>query len=196
MQVKIKLMKNIISIFILMLTSHINAQVIVPMTGYNSDYAKNGNYIKDSNGHLDKFTGTWKYVNGSEVLIVKIEKGEHIDFDEYFIDELFGGYKYTKDGSLKYNNLNFQYLNYDSPQNFANFRGNSLFNNYDSVGLVGYEPVGQRRVYIDLEVIPNTDPVQMKWKMYNRENWVINGEGFKQGMGGVGIPKEMILIKQ
>ncbi|HCR77546.1 MAG TPA: hypothetical protein DIW37_14305 [Chryseobacterium sp.] len=196
MQLKIKFMKKIIFILPLIIYLRGYSQITVTMERNNSKYAKDGNYIKDTQGYLDKFAGTWKYLSGSEEMIVKIEKAEHIEFNEYYIDSIFGGYKYTKDGSVKYDNLNFQYLDYDNPQNFADFRGSNLSNNYFSIGLNGYEPVGQRRVNIKLEILPNTDPVQMKWSMRNRENWVINGEGFKQGMGGTGIPKEMILIKQ
>jgi len=181
---------------IFIIISNYKAQNIVPFSNNNLNIMKDGNYIKDTQGYFEKFLGIWKYSSNSEELILKIVKGEKIEHNSYFIDELFGGFKYTSNNIVKVDNLNFQFTDYSNYQNFSNIQGNRFYNNYESVHLVGYEPVGQRRVYIDLEIIPNTDPVQMKWKMYNRENWVINGEGFKQGMGGVGIPKEMILIKQ
>jgi hypothetical protein len=165
------------------------------MTDYNSDNATNGNYIKDTEGYMNKFVGSWKYTSGNEEFTVKIIKAEHIDYDTYFIDKLYGGYKYVKDGIVKVDNLNFQYTDYSSPQNFADFLGSGLYNNYNNVSLVGDDRIGMRRINIDLEVIPNTNPVQMKWKMENRENWVINNQGFRQGTGP-GLPNNIILVKQ
>ncbi|GAA4162594.1 hypothetical protein GCM10022217_30290 [Chryseobacterium ginsenosidimutans] len=188
-------MKKIIYFLIAFIAINTNAQMIVTMTHNNSRDAQDGNYIKDTEGYLDKFLGTWKYTNSTEEFIIKIVKGEQIAGDGYYIDRLFGGYKYMKDGIVKVNNLNFQYTDYSSPQNFADFSGSGLSTNYMIIGLPGYDRVGYRRVRITLEVIPNTNPIQMKWKMENRENIVINNEGFKQGTGP-GLPNNIILIKQ
>lgn len=188
-------MKKIINILIIFFGIICNAQIIVPLEYDNFNNLENGNYLKDVNGYLDKFTGTWKYVNGTEEFIVKIEKAEHVEYSMFYSDRLCGGYKYIKNGIVKADRLNIQCNDRTNPQNFGYFGGSSLSNDYQRVGLPGSDVVGKREVRIKLEVIPNTDPVQMRWKMENRENFVINNKGFKQGTEP-GIPKDIILIKQ
>ncbi len=197
MQLNTIIMKYIIHILTIFLSIAGNAQIIVTMTDYNGNDLTNGNYIKDTQGYLNKFTGTWKYTSGNEEFIIKIIKAEHINYNYFFSDDLFGGYKYIKDGIVKFDNLNFQYIDHTNTnsQHFADFLGSGLYNNYNSVAMNGFDAVGSRRIYIDLEVIPNTNPVQMKWKMENRENWVINNQGFRQGTGP-GLPNNIILVKQ
>jgi hypothetical protein len=159
-----------------------------------------------SGANQNRAAGTvWAYditaTAGDSVVLQLIENTAGLRFatqnaaDTYFIDKLYGGYKYVKDGIVKVDNLNFQYTDYSSPQNFADFLGSGLYNNYNNVSLVGDDRIGMRRINIDLEVIPNTNPVQMKWKMENRENWVINNQGFRQGTGP-GLPNNIILVKQ
>jgi len=183
---------NILTIFIGIICS---AQITVAMSHNNSDNAQDGNYIKDINGHLDKFIGIWKYVNGTEEFIVKIEKVEHVEYSIFYADRLCGDYKYVKDGVIKADRLNTQCTDTNNPQTLGLIFGGSLSKDYQSIGLPGSDIVGKREVYMDLEIIPNTDPVQMRWKMENRENFVINNKGFKQGTEP-GIPKDVILIKQ
>jgi len=191
---QLKIMKKIIK-FLVILSVQVNAQIVVKMTNDNGKYAKDGNYIKDSEGYFDKFTGTWKYINGNEEFIISISKAEHLEYSNYFADRLCGGYRYVKDGVVKANRLDVQCANTNNPQSLGLILGGSLFSDYQKVSLLGSDVVGKREVRITLEVIPNTYPVQMRWKMENRENFVINNKGFKQGTEP-GIPKDVILIKQ
>lgn len=188
-------MQKLANIFIITTSLLCNGQITVPLTYDNFNNSENGNYLKDTNGHLDKFIGTWKYTDGNEELTLNIIKSEHIEYTMYSVDELCGGYKYVKNGIVKANRLDVQYKNLSDPLNLGYFSGGNLSPNYQKVILAGSDIVGKREIYIDLEIIANTNPVHMRWKMQNRENFVINNKGFKQGTG-TGIPNDIILIKQ
>lgn len=67
-------------------------------------------YLKDLGNDLEKFTGTWKYTNGTTELTVIIIKEEQVFNGDYYIDMLVGKYKYIEDGveiiNTLSNNLN------------------------------------------------------------------------------------------
>ena len=59
-------------------------------------YLPEGTYYKDINNDLDKFTGTWKFEQGNTVLIIILEKKDHVlntTFNQYE-DLIVGEYKY------------------------------------------------------------------------------------------------------
>lgn len=63
-----------------------------------------GTYLKDIDHTFDPFLGTWKYQNGNEILIIKLEKVEqHLDA-EYgtYEDFIKGNYSYSTDGGATY----------------------------------------------------------------------------------------------
>ena len=63
-----------------------------------------GTYLKDIDHTFDPFLGTWKYQNGNEILIIKLEKVEqHLDaeYGTYF-DFIKGNYSYSTDGGATY----------------------------------------------------------------------------------------------
>ena len=192
--------KKTLLIVLLLLNNILNAQIIRSMTTYNSQNLKAGDYYKDVDGLLNKFTGTWKYISGNEEFVVKILKVNGYNFagsNDYSEDILFGGYKYVKNNATIIDKLNFTYNNLNDYQNFAPFMGGSgqFSNNFQSISLLGDDLVVGKWLYIDLEVIPNTNPVQMRWKTSPRENIRLNNTLPSQGAGN-GIPKDIILIKQ
>lgn len=65
-------------------------------------------YIKDVEGFLDPFEGTWKWINGSNSLTIVIEKKEmvyHQTIRKYYKDELYANIKYVENGQVILNTL-------------------------------------------------------------------------------------------
>jgi len=70
-------------------------------------YLPEGTYYKDINNDLDKFTGTWKFEQGNTVLIIILEKKDHVlntTFNQYE-DLIVGEYKYAENGQEVLNYL-------------------------------------------------------------------------------------------
>jgi hypothetical protein len=97
-------MKKVIIILFVLFNYGINAQSIVDICSGESFYdLPSGSYIKDVDGQLDKFAGTWIWTNGNEEVTFKLQKVVHQYFSEYgtYEDYMIGDYKYTKNnGSL------------------------------------------------------------------------------------------------
>ena len=63
-----------------------------------------GTYIKDINHTFDPYLGIWKYQNGNEIFIIKLEKVTKYydaDFKVYF-DFIKGNYSYSTDGGITF----------------------------------------------------------------------------------------------
>lgn len=97
--------KSLLFIFIINLTSTINAQNnIINLETANHFNAPEGSYIKDVNNTFNKFLGTWKWQEGNKILIFKIEKVtmyHNLEYN-YYEDFMIGNYSYTEDGGTTY----------------------------------------------------------------------------------------------
>uniref|UniRef100_UPI004049DE31 DUF6705 family protein n=1 Tax=Gelidibacter sp. TaxID=2018083 RepID=UPI004049DE31 len=97
-------MKGIFIILFLFTSHMIFAQqpstIVEVCSGVTEDEVQDYAYFKDINQTFDKFIGTWKYVNGNEIVIFKITKKTQIYDPEYkiFEDFLVGNYSYSTDG--------------------------------------------------------------------------------------------------
>ena len=176
------------------------SQNIVPMATDTTSDLKSGNYIKDTNGVLDNFAGTWKYISGNDEFIVKIDKVLHYNssgFTPYYKDVLFGGYKFTKNGATIVNKLNFTY-NINDFQNCAIMFGGKTPNEETyKVSLVGSDYVNNKTVHIYLEYLPTTN--QLKWRLSAIEQVNIgttSNPAVSTSLPGFGIPNNIILTKQ
>ena len=101
-------MKKIFLTFALLIysISNITAQttIVEVRSGVTVMDAPSGTYIKDINNTFTPFLGTWKYENGNEILIVKLEKVTRYYYPEYgnYDDFIKGNYSYTQDGGVTY----------------------------------------------------------------------------------------------
>lgn len=101
-------MKKIFLTFALLIysISNITAQTTIVEVGSGVTVmdAPSGTYIKDINNTFTPFLGTWKYENGNEILIVKLEKVTQYYYPEYgnYKDFIKGNYSYTQDGGVTY----------------------------------------------------------------------------------------------
>ncbi len=85
-------------------TSYSQTNIVDVSSDYTVMDAPTGTYIKDMFDTFTPFLGTWKYQNGNEILIVKLEKvTKHFDA-EYgnYEDYIKGNYSYSTDGGVTY----------------------------------------------------------------------------------------------
>ncbi len=77
-----------------------NAQTIYDLTDSKPDLGTNNYYIKDLNGILDPFVGTWIYTDGSNSITIVFKKKIKFKLpnDLIFEDMLYGGYRYVQNG--------------------------------------------------------------------------------------------------
>lgn len=101
------IMKKIFLIIVLIISiNNLFAQtnIINNSSGETVMDAPSGTYIKDIYNTFTPFLGTWKYQNGNEILIVKLEKVTQYYYPEYgnYDDFIKGNYSYTLDGGVTY----------------------------------------------------------------------------------------------
>ncbi|MGV7108160.1 DUF6705 family protein [Flavobacterium sp. U410] len=100
-------MKNIILTFCFVIFFN-NAFCQTNIVDISSDVciidAPAGTYKKDVFNAFTPFLGTWKYQNGNEILIVKLEKITQYYYPEYgsYEDYIKGNYSYSNDGGATY----------------------------------------------------------------------------------------------
>lgn len=100
-------MKNIILTLIILSGYFLQAQSPVKPL-FLKGKTNQGTYYKDVDNDFDNFTGTWKYTNSTDTLIIKIEKREQVyinTFINYYQDMLVGEYRYVKNGEEKVNTI-------------------------------------------------------------------------------------------
>lgn len=100
-------MKNIItSIIIAFLSFSCKGQATYSLSTYTLDNLKNNNYIKDTNGILNPFVGTWKWTdpsNPNTIFTVVLTKEQHWNpnnINNYYKDVILGTYKYVVNGVI------------------------------------------------------------------------------------------------
>ena len=111
-------MKNIITILCFVIGTTLSAQILPieqmnEVTGKVSDQIDGITHVKDVNGVLDKFEGTWKatFAGGEiEIVIKKYTRDHSIYVQRYhpeplLWDELIGKYKFTKNGVVIENTI-------------------------------------------------------------------------------------------
>ncbi len=101
-------MKQLIIVFAFIFTLSCNAQLnIVPLGSGNPIENNSTYYIKDVSNEFIKFTGTWRYQNGTTEIVFKLKKEElyRTSVDTYYQDLLVGEYQYIENGTEKVNTL-------------------------------------------------------------------------------------------
>jgi hypothetical protein len=133
---KMKKIITLVFLFVIQISfSQIN--IVAKYTGHVSHDVPAGTYIKDVNNTFTKFLGTWKWQEGSKVLIFKIEKVTQYHYTEYdtYEDFIKGNYSYSIDGGATYvvNTIS-QNLGNDNPK--TNPMYTSGTNSQESIKLI------------------------------------------------------------
>ncbi len=57
-----------------------------------------GAYFKDLDNDMNKFVGTWQYINGNHTLTIVLQKKTYVYNGKYYEDLLVGEYRYESNG--------------------------------------------------------------------------------------------------
>lgn len=189
-------MKNIIYIVFLISSIIAKAQEVVPKE-QEAQHLTNGTfqdkYFKDTNGHLNKFIGSWKWqdsqTNPTKILEITFLKVQNEFTGSYYRDLLFSKYKYYENGVEIYNT---EYI-FDDRFIFGGLF--SFPNNLNKLRLLYSEPdpaTDGYRYSFHIEYLPNTTTggiEQLKWDVEILLEVAENAEQPK-------IPRHIILTKQ
>ena len=155
-------MKQIILIIVTIFTV-LSCRAQSPIVGYQTYRVPDNAYCKDLNNDLDKFTGTWKYINGTTELTVVIVKNEQVFNDDYYTDELAANYKYVENGVEIINTLSNDY------NTNATISGDNLGDDVNNFTLWLDDPDKPRATYkLDLTFLGSTimgNPIEMQWNL-------------------------------
>ncbi|MDX1903892.1 MAG: DUF6705 family protein [Thermonemataceae bacterium] len=110
------------------------AQRTISLSSYKVEDLKGGNYyLKDTEGILNPFVGTWRWQEGNKEFIIKLQKKEKFNWGgltDYYKDIIMGGYLYKENGVEITNTLNFtsslDMNNTATFQNFSKITGNRV----------------------------------------------------------------------
>lgn len=190
-------MKNIIlTLSILVVTFNYTfsqTNIVDCSTGDTVMDAPSGTYIKDIHNTFAPFLGTWKYQNGNEILIIKLEKVTKYYYPEYgnYKDFIKGNYSYSTNGNLTYitntivsNNL------IDDPN------GNSFFSSRPITNFIDCsfkDEVNPKPADAKFTFLPNSS-TELELKIVARSRGYIYPE--VAPTPGFSIPNNIILIKQ
>ena len=193
-------MKKYIILSVLIITSiSCKAQTTYSLSNYDTSVLKNNNYIKDFDGILDKFVGTWKWIdstNPNTYLVVQFVKVEHWNASNtrvFYKDLLLGNYKYVVNGVEVTNTLN--------------YNSNDIYSNSHPVIISSVEKSPYKDLSISMrdvlkhktcsagfEILNLTaSPLSAHWKMTNNEHFDYGGDHQPEEFS---IPSDVILIKQ
>ena len=195
-------MKKYLIILIALISFSCKAQQTYSLSDQGTtDIYKDNNHIKDFDGILDKFVGTWKWTNPSNsntyliVQFFKILDWNPNNSRNYYEDKILGNYKYVENGVVITNTLNYNsndlYSN-NHPVIMSNMVG-PLFKDLN----INMRDVGKNKTCkADFKIIDlNATTLSANWKMILNEGIRI-GSGLTPIQSGFSIPSGVILTKQ
>lgn len=194
-------MKKYLIIIMLTISYSCNAQQTIPMSLDYSNYLKNNNYIKDTNGDLNKFVGTWKWTHPTnpntyfEINFVKVENWNPNNKKKYFIDKIIGNYKFVENGILISNTLNNNTYDLNSV-NFPNMLSNCFAPYFKDLLINMTDVVKNKSCSADFKIIDiNATTLTANWKLISTDQIRV-GENLPDVQPGFSIPTDIILTKQ
>ena len=193
-------MKKYIILSILIITSiSCKAQTTYSLSNYDTSVLKNNNYIKDFDGILDKFVGTWKWTDSTNpntyfiVQFVKVEHRNPNNINNFYQDDILGNYKYVVNGVEITNTLN-----YNSNDIYSNNYPVILSNigklPFKDLNINMSDVLKHKTCSASFEILNLTaTPLSAHWKMRNNEHYDHGGDHQPEEFS---IPSDVILIKQ
>ena len=109
-------MKNILFILTILLMLSCKAQTIISLYAPGSNRPQSPYYMKDVDGDMNPYVGTWQWVNGTSSLTIQLIKVEMApDGFGDFSDYLIGEYRYVENGVEMVNTLPVTYTSGENP---------------------------------------------------------------------------------
>ena len=187
-------MKKLIYLFFIYFSIiNLNAQIVDLNTPGNSSIdLPAGFYIKDLSHTFDIFLGTWKYHNGNEIFIVKLEKSEDYltDYNNYE-DYIKGNYSYTNDGGITYITNTILNNTSDDPELNTLYSPGPM--NQTELNLRFKDMVYNKRCNLILKLLPNSTN-QLEFKLRNQSRGYLYPE--IPPTDNFSVPNNIILTKQ
>ncbi|TQD40664.1 DUF6705 family protein [Haloflavibacter putidus] len=202
-------MKNIITLVFLLTLIAFNCKAqTISLSNVNRLNIPDGAYVKDTDGKLNAFVGTWQWTNGSDeftVVFVKKLMDNGNGASSYYEDFILGGYRYIENGIEVANNLNFTTsFDVNDISTFANYAKiiTSPYNNFKTLRMqvgdvVKHKSLGGSFELINPLTLPNGNftATEAHWKLREKEFISVNGKPALPEEG-IGLPNDIILTKQ
>ena len=145
---------------------------------------------------LDKFTGTWRWVSGSDTVEIALQKQLiYINaVTPIYVESLIGWHRYVKNGTLIENSMQYYGRNYDSSFNLNNVKSTligatqkptNLYLSFTDLTL-------NKREELWFTLLPNS-LTQATWKLREARGLYMGPSGTA---GRITLPKDIVLTKQ
>ena len=194
-------MKKYIILSILIITSiSCKAQQTYSLTyNGNINIYQNNNHVKDFDGILDKFIGTWKWTDSTNpntylvVQFIKVEDWNPSGINNFYEDKILGNYKYVINGVEITNTLNYNSNDVYS-NNFPAILSNVAKSPFKDLNISMRDVLKHKTCSASFEILNLTaTPLSAHWKMRNNEHFDHGGDHQPEEFS---IPSDVILIKQ
>ena len=125
-------MNKILKLSVLLITFSIQSQIVTIDSDVNCTREIPNAYYNDTNNYLDPYIGTWQYLNGNELFIIKLRKVYSVN-NLNSEDMLIGEYQYIdSNGIEKINTL--AKFNLNNNQYFHTIIGNCIYDHSYYIG--------------------------------------------------------------
>ena len=196
------------NILFLTIIFNCNSQII-SLTNADFQNIPDGAYVKDIDGKLNPYIGTWQYTDSNiefTVVLVKKERYDRGGFNSTERDIILGGYKLVENGNVIVDLLNFttDYV-FSDPSTTTNYAriigGVKKEGGFDSMSFNTTDVIYSKGAHGRFELINplinsqgNFVANSAHWKLIPRENIIINGNR-PIPSDGFSIPSDVILTK-
>ena len=194
-------MKNILKIILFVLTiASCKAQTTYPLSNYDVFNLKNNNYLKDTEGVLNPFVGTWEWTNGSNttfrVVLTKKEHWNASGFNKFYSDEILGGYRYIENGTLIVDRLTYT-TDFTSDTStwaaFSSILGSVSYPETTKLKISIYDKLKSKSCLATMVMeVSQNGGLQAHWILFDHETGNFSGATKQQGFS---IPTDVILTK-
>ncbi len=195
-------MKTILILLIFVASFSCKAQQTYPMSMDYTNYLKNNNHIKDTNGDLNKFVGTWKWIHPTnpntyfEINFVKVEDWNANNINNYFIDKILGNYKYVENGIIITNTLTWNTYNDLYSTTFPAIISNCFRPLFKDLLINMSDVAKSKTCKADFNIIDlNATTLTASWKLISTDQIRV-GTNLPDVQQGFSIPTDIILVKQ
>ena len=183
---------------------------IYPMNQDYLNYLDNNNYIKDTNNDLNKFEGIWKWTSPTntntyfEVHFFKVLNWKYPSPKfNYYMDHIFGNYKYVENGVEVTNTLNRTNYNSTIFGQSPIILSNCFAPLFKDLNIIMRDVAkNNKNCEAELSIINlNSTTLTATWKMIERGDQIrirYNGDNVTTPLAPVGfsIPTNIVLTKQ
>jgi len=192
--------KYTLLVLIAFLSISCKAQTVYSLSNYDSRNLKNGNYIKDTEGVLNPFVGTWEWTNNGNtsfrVIITKVEHWNGGNARDYYVDKVLGGYRYIENGTLVVDKLTYATNFTSDPATWNAFSlilGGVSYPETNKLNISVYDEIKGKDCHATITLQMNSNGiVQGHWKLQDKETSNYHGSVKQQGFS---IPTDVILTK-